>query len=299
MSTPQLRAASEERVYRPLHGGLVLVVLLAYVAAVVVGAFRLEEPSLAYVLFAAISLLAVILTLCGFFVVQPNTSKVIILLGNYKGSVRREGFHWAHPIAARHAISLKAHNVASNVIKVNDLAANPIEIGAVVVWQVRDTAQAKFDVEDFRNYVDVQIETAVRQLASSHPYDDNEILDDSTPSLRGDSELVNEKLRTQLQQRLDRAGIHVIEARLSHLAYAPEIAAAMLQRQQATAIIAARKKIVEGAVSMVEDALAQLSAKQVVDLDPERKATLVGNLLIVLCGHENAQPIINTGTAYN
>jgi regulator of protease activity HflC (stomatin/prohibitin superfamily) len=293
------RQASHERAYRPLPGALVLFVLLAYVVAVVVGAFQLDEPSVPYVIFAALSLLAVILILCGFFVVQPNSSKVIILLGKYKGTVRREGFHWAHPIASRHAISLKANNVASNVIKVNDLAANPIEIGAVVVWEVRDTAQAKFDVEDYRNYVDVQIETAVRQLASSHPYDDNEIADDTTPSLRGDSDLVNDKLRNQLQQRLDRAGIAVVEARLSHLAYAPEIAAAMLQRQQATAIIAARQKIVEGAVSMVEDALAQLSAKQIVELDAERKASLVGNLLIVLCGHENAQPIINAGTMYN
>jgi regulator of protease activity HflC (stomatin/prohibitin superfamily) len=257
-----------------------------------------EEPSAPILLLVVLGIPAVILGIRGLFVVQPNSGKVLVLLGNYKGTVNEAGFYWANPFASRKTISLKANNIASNVIKVNDLAGNPIEIGAVVVWQVRDTAQAIFDVEDYRHYVDVQIETSVRRLASMHPYDDNESEGDQT-SLRGDNEAVNEELRHQLEGRLERAGIEVLEARISHLAYAPEIAAAMLQRQQAAAIISARQRIVEGAVGMVEDALAQLQAKGVVDLDPERRATLVGNLLVVLCGQENAQPIINTGTLYS
>jgi regulator of protease activity HflC (stomatin/prohibitin superfamily) len=187
-------------------------------------------------------------------------------------------------------------------VKVNDLTGNPIEVGAVVVWQVADTAQAQFDVEDYFQYVDVQIETAVRQLAKSHPYDDaSEHMkdDDSVVSLRTGTDQITAELGEELQARLNRAGIHVIDARISHLAYAPEIASAMLQRQQADAIIAARKKIVEGAVGMVEDALNQLNEKGVVELDAERRATLVGNLLVVLCGGAAPQPVINTGSLYN
>jgi regulator of protease activity HflC (stomatin/prohibitin superfamily) len=279
-------------------GALILALTIMYILALILGAFALEQPSVGYLILLAVSVFVITLAFRGLFIVNPNDGKVFVLLGKYKGTVRDSGFFWANPFAARSSISLKANNLASSVIKVNDLLGNPIEIAAVVVWQVRDTAQALFDVEDFRQYVDVQIETAVRQLASAHPYDEDQAEDD-LPSLRGDNEIVNATLQTQLQSRLDRAGIEVIEARLSHLAYAPEIASAMLQRQQATAIIAARQKIVEGAVLMVEQALRDLGRKSVVELDDERRATLVGNLLVVLCGQADAQPVINTGSLYN
>jgi len=240
----------------------------------------------------------VLVSVFGFFVVSPNRSNVLVLFGRYRGTVRNEGFYWTNPFTARHPVSLRAHNVASERIKVNDMLGNPIEIGAVIVWRVRDTAQAVFDVEDFEKYVDVQIETAIREIAKTHPYDDGQ--SETNPiSLRGDTSAVVEQLKIELQARLDRAGIEVLEARISHLAYAPEIASAMLQRQQATAIIAARQKIVEGAVSIVEQALADLGRKKVVVLDDERKATLVGNLLVVLCGNSAPHPVINTGGLYN
>jgi regulator of protease activity HflC (stomatin/prohibitin superfamily) len=210
--------------------------------------------------------------------------------------VRQEGFYWTNPFTTKRSVSLRAHNVASEKIKVNDLIGNPIEIGAVIVWRVHDTAQATFDVEDHEKYVDVQVETAIREIAKKHPYDEGQAEDPI--SLRGDTSAVVEELKHELQERLQRAGIEVLEARISHLAYAPEIASAMLQRQQATAIIAARQKIVEGAVSIVEQALADLGKKHVVELDDERKATLVGNLLVVLCGQSAAQPVLNTGSLY-
>jgi regulator of protease activity HflC (stomatin/prohibitin superfamily) len=236
--------------------------------------------------------------LFGFFIVTPNHSRVLVLFGRYRGSVHREGFYWTNPFTTKRSMSRRAHNVASEKIKVNDLLGNPIEIGAVIVWRVADTAQAVFDVESHEEYVDVQIETAVREIAKTHPYDDGQI-EDNPISLRGDTSKVVEELKHELQARLDRAGIEVLEARISHLAYAPEIASAMLQRQQATAIISARQKIVEGAVSIVEQALADLSRKNVIELDDERKATLVGNLLVVLCGQSAPQPVLNTGSLYN
>lgn len=298
ITTPSASAPSRERAYPAMGGAPVLIAIIFYFVALLAVIFGLRSPEPALIIVALVSVPLFILALRGFFVVQPNSAKVMVLLGTYKGTVRKTGFFWANPFTIRNSISLRANNIASNVIKVNDLDGNPIEIGGVVVWRVNDTAQARFDVEDFRDYVDVQIETAVRQLASTHPYDDMEGTS-TVPTLRGDSAVLSEKLREQLSERLDRAGIDVIEARISHLAYAPEIAAAMLQRQQASAIIAARQKIVEGAVLMVEDALNQLQKKDVVTLDHERKATLVGNLLVVLCGQENAQPIINTGTLYS
>jgi regulator of protease activity HflC (stomatin/prohibitin superfamily) len=234
----------------------------------------------------------------GFFVVTPNHSRVLVLFGRYRGTVREPGFYWTNPFTSKKVLSLRAHNVASEKIKVNDLIGNPIEIGAVIVWRVRDTAQATFDVEDHEKYVDVQVETAIREIAKAHPYDDGQV-EDNPISLRGDTSAVVEELKAELQARLQRAGVEVLEARISHLAYAPEIASAMLQRQQATAIIAARQKIVEGAVSIVEHALADLGKKRVVELDDERKATLVGNLLVVLCGQASPQPVLNTGSLYN
>ncbi len=235
----------------------------------------------------------------GLFIVGPNMSRLLVLFGKYKGTVRKQGFFWTNPFTMKHKVSLKAHNVGSEVIKVNDLAGNPIEIGAIVVWQVADTAQALFDVEHYEEFVDIQIEAAIRQVASTHPYDEGQDTPDHVVSLRGDSEEVAHELQETLAERLDRAGIRVLEARLSHLAYAQEIASAMLQRQQAQAIIAARQKIVEGAVGMVEHALQDLGSRGVVELDDERRATLVGNLLVVLCGQSNPQPVVNTGSLYN
>lgn len=245
-------------------------------------------------------LFTVVAVVCmfGFFIVTPNHSRVLVLFGRYRGTVRKEGFYWTNPFTSKRQISLRAHNMASEKIKVNDLLGNPIEIGAVIVWRVQDTAQATFDVEDFEKYVDVQVETAIREISKAHPYDDGQT-EENPISLRGDTSAVVEELKTELQARLNRAGVEVLEARISHLAYAPEIASAMLQRQQATAIIAARQKIVEGAVSIVEQALADLGRKQVLVLDDERKATLVGNLLVVLCGQSGVQPVVNAGSLYN
>ncbi len=220
-------------------------------------------------------------------------SCVLVLFGTYKGTVRQQGFFWTNPFTSKRKLSLKAHNIASDTIKVNDARGNPIDIGAVVVWQVRDTAQALFDVEDYRSYVDIQAETAVRSIASTHPYDEGG--EGDVVSLRGDSEQVAEELKSLLAEQLNRAGIEVLEARISHLAYAAEIAQAMLQRQQAEAIIDARTKIVEGAVSMVEHALNDLSARGVVEFNDDRRAAMVSSLLVVLCGQENAQPTITTG----
>ncbi len=257
-----------------------------------------EEAPWPFWVFAGFTSLVALICLVGLFVVNPNTSRVLVFFGSYRGTVRNAGFYWTNPFTIRRTLSLKAHNIASQKIKVNDLLGNPIEIGAVVVWQVHDTAQASFDVEDYEHYVDVQIETAIRELAKGHPYDEGQAEQD-IPSLRGDTGEVVQELSKELQARLDRAGIQVLEARISHLAYAPEIASAMLQRQQAAAIIAARAKIVEGAVSIVQHALAELSTKEVVQLDDERRATLVGNLLVVLCGQTSPQPVLNTGSLYN
>jgi regulator of protease activity HflC (stomatin/prohibitin superfamily) len=292
----------QEITLRPAQGlrilVTVIVVMLALVGGVITTAVQTDEVPSALVLALVASFVALPFVLRGLLIIGPNEARALVLFGKYRGTIRESGFFWAHPFAARHRVSLKAVNISSNVIKVNDLVGNPIEIGAVVVYQVRDTAQALFAVEDYRGYTDVQVETAVRRLASIHPYDDSEHRKDGI-TLRGDSEQVAEELETELQQRLERAGIEVIEARISHLAYAPEIASSMLQRQQASALISARRKIVEGAVGMVEDALSQLAERDVVELDPERKATLVGNLLVVLCGQHDAQPIVNTGTLYN
>lgn len=238
-----------------------------------------------------------VLTLPGFFVISPNDSRTLVLFGTYRGTVRTEGFWWTNPFTIKRRVSLKAHNLNGERLKVNDLEGNPIEIAAVVVWQVQDAARAIFDVEDYQHFVSVQSEAAVRSLASRHPYDEGHSETVET-TLRGSADQVAEELQDALQQRLDRAGVQVIEARISHLAYAQEIASAMLQRQQATAVIAARQKIVEGAVGMVEMAIDQLADGGKLELDEERKATLVGNLMVVLCAHENPQPVLNTGSLY-
>ena len=280
---------------------LVFAILLAPagLVAIVFGAKSCErgQPGLGVPLIVAgfLAFGAMVLVLRGLVLVNPNQSKVIVLFGKYVGTLRRDGFYRVNPFTSRRGISLRAHNFNSDKLKVNDLRGNPIEIGAVVVWRVRDTAQAAFDVEDFASYVQVQTESALRHLASLHPYDsphDNEV------SLRGSSETVNAALAKELTQRLQMAGIEVLEVRLSHLAYAPEIASAMLQRQQAEAILDARKRIVDGAVGMVQMALEQLRANDVVQLDEERKAQMVSNLLVVLCSERGTQPVINAGTLY-
>jgi regulator of protease activity HflC (stomatin/prohibitin superfamily) len=244
----------------------------------------------------AVGIVLGILLSLGFFIVQPNQAAVLVFFGAYAGSVKSNGFFWVNPFTVKKKISLRARNLNGQKLKVNDRAGNPIEIAAVVVWQVENTAQATFDVDDYEGYVTTQSESAVRHLATSYRYDTP---DDSTePSLRGAIDVVSAQLERELADRLARAGVKVVEARLSHLAYAPEIAGAMLQRQQADAIIAARAKIVEGAVSMVEDALRRLGERHVVELDDERKAHMVSNLLVVLCGHADTQPVVNAGTLY-
>jgi regulator of protease activity HflC (stomatin/prohibitin superfamily) len=234
-------------------------------------------------------------TCAGFFVVNPNEARVLQLFGDYAGTAKESGLRWANPLLTKKRISLRVRNFESSHLKVNDAEGNPIEIAAVVVWRVVETAEAAFEVDDYENYVRVQSEAAVRNAATSYPYDAH---DDSIVSLRGASGAVAEHLKKEIQDRLHKAGVEVLEARISHLAYAPEIAAAMLQRQQAGAIIAARQRIVEGAVGMVEMALEMLSRKEIVNLDEERKANMVSNLLVVLCGEKGAQPILNTGTIH-
>lgn len=237
----------------------------------------------------------IILILSGFIIVQPNDSRVLILFGKYTGTVRTSGFWFINPFTVRKKVSLRIRNFNSQKIKVNDLHGNPIEIGAVVVWRVVDTAKAIFDVENYEQFVDVQSETAIRQLASEYPYDVDQ---EDKPSLRGTPQEIAESLKNMLQLRLEIAGVEIIEARISHLAYAPEIAQAMLRRQQAQAIIAARTKIVEGAVGMVEMALKALSEQNIVRLDEDKKATMVNNLMVALVSETEAQPVINTGTLY-
>ncbi len=256
-----------------------------------------HEQGFGWILFAGI--LAVVLSViswAGFFTLQPNEARVLILFGAYKGTIRRSGFHWTNPFYTKKKISLRMRNLNGDRLKVNDKRGNPIEIAAVVVWKVADTAQAVFDVDDYENYVHVQSESAVRHLASAYAYDHSE---EGEFTLRGGGDEVNAALTAELQERLARAGVLVEEARITHLAYAPEIAQAMLRRQQAEAIIAARTKIVHGAVSMVEMALNELREKQILEFDPERKAAMVSNLLVVLCGEAEVSPVINTGTLYH
>ena len=238
-----------------------------------------------------------VIMLLGFFTLQPNEARVLLLFGKYKGTVRVSGFHWGNPFYTReHKVSLRARTLTVEKLKVNDKRGNPIDIAAVVVWRVEDTAQAVFDVDNYGGYVHTQSETALRHLASAYYYDDSE---DNEPTLRGNVDEVSRALRQELQQRLAKAGVAVDEARLTNLSYAAEIAQAMLRRQQAEAVIAARQKIVQGAVGMVDLALKDLASRQVVQLDDERKAAMVSNLMVVLCGDAEVHPVVNTGTLYN
>jgi regulator of protease activity HflC (stomatin/prohibitin superfamily) len=298
---------------RAIPGGIMLVVnfLMALAApAMIIEAFHNAEGHPWWSLFAAgiLTALASFLMLAGFFTLQPNEARVLILWGAYKGTVRDAGFHWANPFysngtgkQSRFKISLRARNFNSDKLKVNDKRGNPIEIAAVVVWRVQDTAQAIFDVENFENYVRVQSESALRHVANAYAYDhgeENDRGEENEVTLRSGVDEVSLALKQELQARLDKAGVRVEEARLTHLAYAPEIAQAMLRRQQAEAVIAARRKIVNGAVSMVDMALKELADKHVVNLDDERRAAMVSNLMVVLCGESEVHPVVNTGTLY-
>jgi len=305
---PEPRPDSVEVAGHARAGAPVLTAYLLILITAILGMIRLGDRGESEIvgLLVVPTILFAIITLIGFIVVQPNTSAVLVFFGKYRGTIRKEGFYWTNPFMAKTKISLRANNLASETIKVNDLNGNPIEIGAVVVWRVDNTAKASFDVEDYEDYVKVQIETAVRELAKTHPYeshrDEDGGLDPQSgdpAALRDGGEVVTNELTAELQRRLNRAGIEVLEARISHLAYALEIASAMLQRQQAAAIISARRLIVEGAVGMVEQAIAGLEKKGVVDLDDERKATMVSNLLVVLCSHAEPTPVVNAGGVYN
>jgi regulator of protease activity HflC (stomatin/prohibitin superfamily) len=288
----------QERIRSTISGWVMLPTLfLAIVATAVWMISELSEADGPTLLFGLGLLLFIIelVMLIGFFVVNPNEAKVLLLFGKYSGSVKQDGFHWANPLLVKKRISLRVRNFESSKIKVNDHEGNPIEIAAVVVWRVVETAEALFEVEDYPHYVEVQSEAAIRNLSTQYSYD---AYTEDQKSLRGNTAEIADLLQAEVQQRLAKAGVDVLEARINHLAYAPEIAHAMLQRQQAGAIIAARQRIVEGAVGMVEMALDLLSTRGVVDLDNERKAAMVSNLLVVLCGDRSTQPIVNTGTIY-
>lgn len=290
---------SQEQPFRTLSGALMLpfvLALFALSAGCFVGAVRQQAP--VWVLPGIALIFLGGLGARGFFAPQPNEGRVMVLFGSYRGTVRRSGFHWANPFMTRLNVSLRARNLTGDKLKVNDKRGSPIEIAAVVVWRVEDTAQATFDVDNFENYVRVQSESAVRHLANTYPYDHGEDSEATEITLRSGVDEVSAALQRELADRLAKAGVVVEEARLTHLAYAPEIASAMLRRQQAEAVIAARKKIVHGAVSMVEMALAELSAKGVVNLDDERKAAMVSNLMVVLCGESEVHPVVNAGTLY-
>jgi regulator of protease activity HflC (stomatin/prohibitin superfamily) len=287
------------------HGspGLLLLVVVLLTLPIPVTLFlnavrrsRMEDPNAALFFIGwIVATLLWLLLAKGFFIVGPNEARVLQLFGDYVGSAKLPGLRWANPFYTKKRISLRVRNFESSRLKVNDADGNPIEIAAVVVWRVVETAEAMFEVNDYENYVHVQSEAALRNAATSYPYDSHQ---DHVISLRGSTNVVADHLKQEVQQRLQKAGVEVLEARISHLAYAPEIAAAMLQRQQAGAIIAARQRIVEGAVGMVEMALEMLSHKAIVQLDEERKAAMVSNLLVVLCGEKGAQPIVNTGTIH-
>lgn len=280
-----------EKNIKAISGYLMLGVLLIVIITMIFGITSTGNP-----LFA-ISALVIILIVKGFFIVNPNGSKVMVLFGAYKGTVRDNGFFWANPFYKRERISLRARNFDSERVKVNDKIGNPILINVILVWKVSDTYKAAFDVDKYEEFVRVQTDAAVRKLAGSYPYDNFDDLE-ADLTLRSGMDEVNEALEDEITERLSMAGIEVMEARIGYLAYAPEIASSMLKRQQAVAIVAARKKIVEGAVGMVEDALEKLSADGIIDFDDDKKASMVSNLMVVLCGDKEATPVINAGSLH-
>jgi regulator of protease activity HflC (stomatin/prohibitin superfamily) len=283
----------EEKTVKPISGWVMLPILIAAIAAIVFVAIKLNQPALLLVGFIPL------IMMIGLFIVNPNQSTVLVLFGKYQGTVRTDGFFWVNPFNVKRKISLRAHNFDNEPIKVNDKLGNPIMIGAVVVWRVKDTYKAAFDVNDYFEFVQIQSEAALRRMAGHYPYDEfHDEGEEGEISLRSGGKEVNDELEQALDRRLAIAGIEVLEARISHLAYANEIAGAMLQRQQATAIVAARRKIVEGAVGMVEMALEELNQKDIVHLDDEKKAQMVSNLMVVLCSDKAAAPIVNAGSLY-
>lgn len=293
-SNPRALRSSAERPASTASGyAMLLVILLALVA------IGFSVPQVKDALWAQMTLPAGLIILsfvaCGFYLLQPNQAAAILLFGEYQGTDRTTGLRWAWPWLIKKKVSVRIHNITSERLKVNDLRGNPIEIASNVVWRVADTAQALFDVDDYREFVHIQIESAVRAIGSRYPYDDFTY---EEMTLRGNADHVSDELRIELQERVEMAGVHIDECRLTHLAYAQEIAQSMLRRQQAEAVIAARQKLVEGAVSMVETALEQLSAKNVVELDDERRAAMVSNLMVVLCSERDTQPVVNTGSLY-
>jgi regulator of protease activity HflC (stomatin/prohibitin superfamily) len=314
-----------EKTYRPLSGWLPLLVTLALLVGgpwqtiVAMHALSMGEGSGWSIVVGVLLVLSGVVSLAGYMAIAPNQARVLLLFGQYKGSALESGFYWVNPFFSKKKISLRIRNFETGSIstpekkdaagkvvqertrtlgrpsKVNDRDGNPIEISAVVVWRVVNTAEALFEVDDYEDFVAVQTEAALRNMATRHPYDSEE----HEVSLRGSTAVICEQLQRDIQERLDKAGVDVIEARISHLAYAPEIAAAMLQRQQAAAVVAARSKIVEGAVGMVQMALDHLARDKIVELDDERRAAMVSNLLVVLCSDRHTQPVVNTGTLYN
>ncbi|HUH18266.1 SPFH domain-containing protein [Albibacterium sp.] len=282
----------EEKNTTALSGYAAIVCLLISLITVFIGALYNIPP------FIIVGIIVSGIIIKGLTIINPNDSKVLILFGKYIGTIKKDGFFWVNPLAVRRKVSLKARNLNGHKMKVNDKLGNPIEIAAVTVWKVKDTAKALFEVDDYIQYVEVQSEAAVRHLANLFAYDSFED-EEASITLKDGAQQVSAMLEKELNERLERAGIDIIEARITHLAYAQEIASAMLQRQQATAVVAARKQIVEGAVGMVEMALERLSEKEIVHLDEERKAAMVSNLLVVLCGEKSVSPIVNAGTLYN
>ncbi len=280
-----------ESLFKPKNGYLVFFLLLISFIAVISAIVYFDRPQL------SLLIPVIMFFFVGLFIVHPNESKVLILFGKYVGTVRDNGLFWANPLFIKKKISLRARNFDSERVKVNDKMGNPILISVILVWKVEETYKAAFEVDDYEHFVRVQTDAAVRKLAGSYPYDNFDD-DEKETTLRSGVNEVNDALEEELRERLDIAGIEVLEARIGYLAYAPEIASAMLRRQQASAIVAARLKIVEGAVGMVESALEQLSQKQIIDLDEEKKAAMVSNLMVVLCGDRDATPIVNTGTLY-
>jgi SPFH domain / Band 7 family len=277
---------------------MVLVVIAMFVGATYLFIVRLgggDEPAAGTVVGSVVLTLLGVIAATGFVVIQPNQAAVVVFLGSYLGTVHRSGFIWTWPLTERRTVSLRVKNFDSQILKVNDAVGNPVEVAAVVVWRVVDTAKAVFDVEDYEEFVKIQTETAVRHMASLYPYDSYE---EGVSSLRANADAVTDSLHRELQEHLQTAGVEVLRTQLRRLAYATEIAADMLRRQQADAVVAARSRIVEGAVGMVDMALAMLSEKGIVQLDEERKAAMVSNLLVVLCGESRAQPVVNTGTLY-
>lgn len=281
----------QEKEVSAISGYVMAVVALVIVAIMFAAALIIKNPFL-----FILAIVSLIFFIRGFFMVNPNESRVLILFGDYKGTVKKNGFFWTNPFYYRQKISLRARNFDSERVKVNDKLGNPIMISVILVWKVRDTYKAAFEVDNFENFVKVQSDAAVRKLAYSYPYDN--FNEEHEITLVSGVDDVNEALESQLSDRLQMAGIHVIEARIGYLAYSSEIAGAMLRRQQATAIVAAREKIVEGAVSMVEMALDELSQKQIIDLDEDKKAAMVSNLMVVLCADKDVAPVVNSGTLY-